>query len=147
MDAMKTKGLVSALFAMLCILTACNKGGEEKPAAGPSCVGEWQLTNVAVKSVTYAGQEVDVYVAFQDGGSFELYQMVGQGRYRKYTGTWNLDGTVLSGKYSSKKDWGSSYEVSLKDDNLVLTSSVSGEVSTYRKVSIPESVKSTAYKE
>lgn len=131
---------------MLCIHTACNKNGD-KPAAGPSCVGEWQLTNVAVKSVTYAGQEVDVYVAFQEGGSFELYQMVGQGRYRKYTGTWNLDGTMLSGKYSSKKDWGSSYEVSLKDDNLVLTSSVSGEVSTYRKVSIPESIKSAAYQE
>lgn len=143
---MKTQGFVLALFAMLCIHTACNKNGD-KPAAGPSCVGEWQLTNVAVKSVTYAGQEVDVYVAFQEGGSFELYQMVGQGRYRKYTGTWNLDGTMLSGKYSSKKDWGSSYEVSLKDDNLVLTSSVSGEVSTYRKVSIPESIKSAAYQE
>lgn len=143
---MKTKGLVLALFAMLCIHTACNKNGD-KPAAGPSCVGEWQLSEIAVKSVTYAGQTVDVYVAFQESGNFELYQMVGQGRYRKFTGTWKLDGTQLSGKYSSKKDWGSSYEVSLKDDNLVLTSSVSGEVSTYRKVSIPENIKSSAYQE
>ena len=57
------------------------------------------------------------------------------------------DGTQLSGKYSSKQDWGSSYDVSLKDDHLVLTSSVSGEVSTYRKVSIPENIKSSAYQE
>ena len=142
---MKTQGLVFALFAMLCILTACKKGDEDKPAAGPSCVGEWQLSEVAVKSVTYAGQEVDVYVAFLESGSFELYQMVGQGRYRKYTGTWNMDGTVLSGKYSSKKDWGSSYDVSQEGDKLVLTSKVSGEVNTYKKTSIPESIKSSAY--
>ena len=142
---MKTQRLLLAIFAALCLLAGCKKT-DDKPA-GPSCIGEWQLSEVAVKSVTYAGQEVDVYIAFLENGRFELYQMVGQGRYRKFTGTWNLDGTVLSGKYASKKDWGSSYEVTQNGDNLELTSSVSGEVDTYKKTTIPESVKSTAYQE
>jgi hypothetical protein len=77
--------------------------------------------------------------------SFELYQMVGQGRFRKYTGTWKLEGNILSGTYSSKKAWGSTYVISVDDSTLKLTSVVSGEVDTYRKASIPESIKKEAY--
>lgn len=143
---MKNNCLLSVLLAMLFILAGCKKEEEEKPA-GPSFIGEWELSEIAVKSITYAGQEVSVYLAFLENGHFELYQMIGQGRYRKYTGTWNLDGTVLTGKYSSKKDWGSSYEVSQNGDKLMLTSSVSGEVDTYKKSMIPENVKSSAHQE
>lgn len=145
-DAMKTKSLLLVLFTMLGILVGCKKEDEKTPT-GPSCVGEWELTDIAVKSVTYAGQEVSVYLAFLENGNFELYQMVGQGRYRKYTGTWTLEGTTLSGKYSSKKAWGSSYEISRDNDKLVLTSAVSGEADTYKATSIPENVKSAAFQE
>ena len=138
------KVLYYMILAVATVLVAgCKKDKEGETT--PACVGEWHLTNIAVKSVTYAGQTVDVYLSLQDGGSFELYQMVGQGRFRRYTGTWKLDGTVLSGTYTSKKPWGSSYQVSVEGNTLKLTSSTSGEVDTYEKATIPASVKEEAY--
>lgn len=128
---------------VLLAVTACKKGPQEDPT--PSCVGEWQMSNIEVKSVSYAGQTLDVYLAFREDGSFELYQMMGQGRFRKYSGQWTLEGNVLSGKYSSKKPWGSTYEVSADGETLTLTSVESGEKDTYQKTTIPESVKQEAY--
>ena len=132
-----------ALAILLVATAGCKK--TPKPDPVPSCVGEWQLSQIETKSVSYAGQTVDVYVSFLEEGTFELYQMVGQGRFRKYTGSWSLDGSVLSGTYSNKKAWGSTYQVSGENGTLVLTSEKSGEVDTYRKTSIPESVKAEAY--
>ena len=139
------------LALILPFLAGCNKTPVPEPA--PGCVGEWQLSQIETRNVSYSGETVDVYVAFmetskEDGSvvrSFELYQMIGQGRYRKYTGTWKLEGNILSGTYSSKKAWGSTYEVSVDGATLKLTSVVSGEVDTYRKISIPENVKKEAY--
>ena len=136
---------------VLSALAGCKKEPEPEPVL--NCVGEWHLDQIEVRSVSYSGETVDVYVAFledqkEDGSvvrSFELYQMVGQGRLRKYTGTWKLGGNILSGTYSSKKAWGSTYEVSVDGGTLKLTSVVSGEVDTYRKASIPESIKKEAY--
>ncbi len=138
------KVLYFAIVAVATLLLAgCKKDKEEDNA--PACVGEWQLSNIAVKSVTYADQKVDVYLNLQEGGSFEVYQMIGQGRFRRYTGTWKLEGTLLSGTYSSKKPWGSSYQVSADGNTLTLTSTTSGEVDTYTKTTIPASVKEEAY--
>lgn len=148
---MKRTLYILALAMVLSVFAGCKK--TPKPDPVPECVGEWQLAQVEVKSVSFAGETVDVYVAFlenraEDGSvvrSFELYQMVGQGRFRKYTGTWKLEGNILSGTYSSKKAWGSTYVISVDDSTLKLTSVVSGEVDTYRKTSIPENVKKEAY--
>lgn len=124
---------------------ACNKDQSSNSAA--SVVGEWQLSKIDVKSVSYAGQTVEVYLSLQKEGGFELYQMVGQGRFRKFTGSWKLEGKTLSGTYASNKAWGSTYTVSSSGDNLVLTSDVSGEVNTYQKATIPASVKEEAYEQ
>jgi hypothetical protein len=140
-----------ALALLLPVFAGCEKTPVPEPT--PDCVGEWQLSQIETRNVSYSGETVDVYVAFletskEDGSvvrSFELYQMIGQGRYRKYTGTWKLEGNILSGTYSSKKAWGSTYEVSVDGATLKLTSVVSGEVDTYRRITIPENVKKEAY--
>lgn len=135
------KNMMAAL-AVLAAFTACGGSKEEKPL---DITGEWNLVNVQTKSATLGDQAVDVYISFSEDKSFTMYQMIGTGRYRKYSGTWILSGTTLSGKYSDGKPWGSSYEVELSSSGTRLTlTSDSGEVDTYQKASIPTDVTGNA---
>ncbi len=133
---------VMAALAVLVAFTACGGSKEEKPL---DITGEWNLVNVQTKSATYGDQTVDVYISFSGDKSFTMYQMIGTGRYRRYSGSWLLSGTVLTGQYSDGRQWGSSYEVEISsaDSRLTLTSD-SGEVDTYQKASIPSTVTDTA---
>lgn len=134
----KIKNIVLAL-AVMAAAVSCGKKAE-KPL---DITGEWNLTRVETRATTIGDQSVDVYISFTSTNSFELYQMLGTGRYRKFSGSWTLTEKTLSGKYSDGKLWGSTYEVEITDDVMTL-SSASGEVSTYRKAAIPDSVKSEA---
>ena len=137
----RVKNMMIALAALVAI-TACGGNKDEKPL---DITGEWNLVNVQTKAATLGGQTVDVYISFSSGKSFTMYQMLGAGRYHKYSGTYILDGTTLSGKYSDGKQWGSSYEVELSSSDTQLTlTSASGEVDTYKKTSIPSDVTDTA---
>lgn len=134
----KLKNIVLA-FAVLAAVVSCGKKAE-KPL---DITGEWNLTRVETKATTIGDQSVDVYVSFASDNTFEIYQMLGTGRYRKFSGTWTLTEKTLDGKYSDGTLWGSTYEVEIAEDVMTL-SSASGEVSTYKKSSIPDSVKSNA---
>ena len=135
------KNMIVALAALVAF-TACGGRKEEKPV---DIIGEGDLVNVQTKAATLGGQTVDVYISFSSDKSFTMYQMLGTGRYHKYSGTYILDGTTLSGKYSDGKQWGSSYEVELSSSGTQLTlTSASGEVDTYKKASIPSDVTDTA---
>lgn len=123
-------------------LSGCTE--KEKPL---NITGEWRLSAVETK-VSIGSETVDVYLSFVDDGLFIVYQMVGSGRYRRYSGNWTLTGSRLTGKYSDGKQWGASYDVEVDGDNLVLNClSSSGtvvETDTYRRASIPDSVISNA---
>lgn len=136
---------VLSVIALAASLTAVSCHKEPKADPVPAITGEWHISSVSTKGVDYANQTIDIYISFSAEGTFELYQMIGQGRYRKFTGSWEQNEGVLSGKYSSGKAWGSSYEVSVSGETLTLTSTVSGEADTYVKAVIPESVKTEAY--
>lgn len=137
----RLKNMIVALAALV-VFTACGGSKEDMPV---DITGEWNLVNVQTKSATLGGQTVDVYISFSSDKSFTMYQMIGAGRYHKYSGTYLLDGTTLSGKYSDGKQWGSSYEVELSSSNSQLTlTSGSGEVDTYKKTTIPSDVTDTA---
>ena len=70
--------------------------------------------------------------------TFDLWQKLGEGRHRKYSGTWTLTETTLTGKYSDGKEWGSAYEVSLDEGNLIMTETKTGtETYTYKSCVIP----------
>ena len=47
-----------------------------------------------------------------------MSQMLGEGRFVDYSGSWVLDGEILSGKYSDGKVWGASYSISVDDRTL-----------------------------
>lgn len=133
-----------AALMLLCLVTT---GCPEKPVEQPlNVVGEWHLSQISTKA-SIGGQTVDVYVAFNEGGSFEMYQMLGTGRYRKFTGKWSLLETVLSGSYDGGGKWASDYNVTMDEGRttLTLTTLDGSETDTYRKQAIPEDVKNNAF--
>lgn len=129
------KRLLFILTALMLITaTGCKK--DEKPIDCKATLpGEWHCTP--------EGLDADIYAAFEENGSFDLYQKLGEGRYRHYTGTWECKGNTLSGKYSDGSDWGSSYTVVFTDnDNMTFTAlNGSEEVMAYTRESVPSEVK------
>jgi hypothetical protein len=119
-------------------------GGEttEKPNEQPvekladKIIGEWHSTSLAIDG--------DVYLSFTADGKFDLYQKIGEGRYRLYKGIWNINEStaVLSGKYNDDTDWGASYKIVISSNKMTLTSvNEAAEESEYTKAEIPAEVK------
>lgn len=101
-----------------------------------SIEGEWHTTRA----------ECDIYIDFGSGGVFELYQRLGEGRYRLYTGSWSVEEDTLSGNYDDGTPWGSSYKISLDGDNQMTlrATNSSGESNTYTRTTIPVEVRTEA---
>lgn len=141
------KRLLYALsIAALCLLVACGK--ENKPGKGgskaPAIAGVWELSDIATKA-SIGSVAVSVYLDFADGGSFTLYQKIGEGRYTKFTGTYTVDKDSLSGKYADGKAWGP-YKAEVNGSSLTLVKEGGSETDTYRKIdAIPAEVTSNLY--
>lgn len=145
---MKKSILLSVVLPIVLLIAGC---GKEEKRESFDITGEWRLSAVETKA-SIGGETVDVYLAFNADKSFMMYQMIGTGRYRKYSGSWALSGNMLTGKYSDGNSWGTTYEVSIDGDALTLTvmndSGSAVETDTYRRTQIPADVVSgaTAYK-
>ena len=139
---MKRLYMIAALALLCLVTTACPDDPKDDPL---NIVGEWQLSQITTKA-TIGGQTVDVYIAFNEGGSFEMYQMLGTGRYRKFEGTWTLLEKVLSGSYTGGAQWASDYNVVMNEDKttMTLTTLDGSETSTYQKQAIPADIKDNA---
>ena len=128
---------IFAVFFALMLLASCGKNGEDnKPelTLEQQLIGQWHSVSNAL--------EADLYIDFQEGKTFELYQQIGEGAYRLYRGTWNLEGDLLTGKYNDGEDWAAAYKVAIEGDVLTMTSqNDAAETSTYKKSDIPSEVK------
>lgn len=126
----------AALFAFVCAV-GCKKE-ENKINYAETIIGEWHCTP--------EGLEADIYVSFDAEGGFELYQKIGEGRHRRYSGTYGIEGNTLSGTYSDGNPWGSSYSMeSVSDKEMKLTAlNGSEEVTNYFREDIPAEVKDNA---
>lgn len=130
------KRLIYIFVAMLMVVTtSCKK---ETPATnvdnGAKLVGEWHCTPEQM--------DVDIYVEFCNDSTFNLYQKIGEGRHRCYSGTWSVKKNTLSGTYTDGTVWGSSYTIAFTDsNNMTLTAeNGSNEVMTYVRESIPSDI-------
>lgn len=139
--AIMRKNFVVAAIAVIMMLMLSVSCGEKEPKV-IDITGTWNLTSIETRSAQFGDQTVDVYVTFFRDGTFNLHQQVGAGRFQSFSGTWVLDGSMLSGKYSNGNAWGATYEAEVLDggDVLVLTSQGTvQEVDTYRKCdSVPD---------
>lgn len=137
---MKTLNKIIIALSLAFALVSC--GGDDKgPVVSDAIVSEWHLVSVSgLNSIP------QVYVNFAQDLSFELYQKVGEGRYRKYDGTYAVAGSIVSGKYADGEKWGSEYEASFDEaGNLVLTAqNGSEEVCTYKKEALSDTDKADA---
>lgn len=123
--------LLAAVSALLLAALSCSKESELRS----DIVGEWH----------YCDADADVFLAFSGTGDYELFQRIGDGRYRGYTGKWTLKKDILSGSYAEGISWGSSYKLSIGSGTMTLTAvNGSGEKNVYRRENIPYSVRETA---
>ena len=120
---------------------ACGPNNEG-PKVSDAIVAEWHLTDMSGADASAIPQ---VYIEFKLDKNFELYQKIGDGRYRKFEGTYAVSGTTLSGKYSDGEKWGSDYVVSFDGEKMLLTAqNGSEEVCTYEKKALSETDKAEA---
>lgn len=132
------------ILALAAALVACQKPDDPvKQATDVS--GVWELTNVSTKA-SVGSVQVSVYLDLVAGGSFTLYQKIGDGRYTVFKGSWKLsEDDLLSGTYEDGKAWGP-YEATVSGSSMTLVSAGGKEVDTYKKIaSIPDSVTSNTY--
>ena len=135
------KTIFRLILALSVLAAAASCGEKDKgPAVSEKIVAEWHL--VGVSGMTSVPQ---VYVDFAQDMSFELYQKVGEGRYRKYEGTYTVAGSVVSGQYSDGEKWGSDYKASFEGEKMTLTAqNGSEEACTYEKKALPDTDKAEA---
>lgn len=124
------------IMAALLTLAACGKKPDNKtelPLDQKLC-GEWHSTSLSI--------EADIYISFAEDKTFEMYQQITEGAHRLYRGTWNLEETLLTGKYNDGEDWAAAYEITIEGETLTLTSANDAtENSVYKKTAIPEDIK------
>ena len=106
--------------------------------AQPSAIdGQWQLE-------TKAGLPADneVYIDFKID-QFKIYQNLGTHSYRIYTGTFNADNNVLTGKYNDGSSLAADYDYILEGNNLTLIpvgDELGAGQQTFTRVEIPAEV-------
>ena len=123
------------MAATLIAAVSCQKDGDR---VIEQISGEWHY------SATESGVAEDVYVAFSEDGTFEIYQKIGEGPYWYSTGDYKLDAEsmVLSGVYTDRYPWKYTYKVSVSDKTLTMTAvEQDGHSVTYARESIPVQVR------
>lgn len=131
---------IAAALIAASALTSCIKDNPtpgEEPAQDNTITGTWHLASWT--GLTSA----DIYVSFNENGSFDLYQRLYSPIYEHLTGSWSLDGDILSGTYDDGIPWRTDYKVRINasGDMLTLVATDNAEdKATYNKAEIPEEI-------
>lgn len=138
---MKNLKIWSLLLIALIFVVGCD-GDKEDSKKSKAIVKEWRIESWNNESPVF-----DVYIAFNEDGTFEMYQQVYTLTYAYYGGTYIANDGLLSGVYSDGSPWESIYKYSVSEDGSQLTleseESIS-VVSVYVNETIPEEVKAEA---
>ena len=151
LNFMTMKRIVNIFIAALLVglAVSCDKA----PKIETGIVAEWQLAEMPGYE---AANLPVVYIEFKSNNEFVIYQKIGEvSRFRRYNGTYSVDGSVVSGKYSDKKNWGTDYRASFEADGSVLVMTAlekdkkgnvlgDGEVCKYIKASLSQEEKDAA---
>lgn len=145
----KAINILVTLLSVVALVASCEKA----PAVSEGIVAEWQLTEMT----GYAAADLpEVYVDFKADLTFEIYQKVGDVlRYRRYDGTYAVEGELVKGEYSDGEDWGCTYKASFEADGAILVLTAletdksgnvvsEGEVCKYTKASLDQKEKDAA---
>ena len=124
------------ILTVVMLLASCGKDGK-KTTTADYLYGEWHSTSISVTG--------DVYISFTDDMKFEMFQKIGEGAYRLYRGSWNVEEDLLTGRYNDGEDWAAAYTVTVDDRSLTMISTNdAAEKSTYTRTEIPEDVRNSS---
>lgn len=130
------------IITLLSTILIAGCGNDSKESKTVDITGQWELMDMQTKAIQIGEVDIEVYLEFNADKTFNIWQKIGEGRHRKFTGTWEITDNNLSGKYSDGKEWGSVYEVSIEDGNLNLSETRSGtETYVYHKCQLPAGLK------
>lgn len=118
--------------AAVLVLASCSKS---EVAAVKKIAGDWYYETVE------SDVPVQVYASFAKDRTFQLFQKIGDGAFRRYTGTYTFDGTTLDGVYSDNSAWKEAKSVTIDGDVLVLVGVKTGESITYVRKLVPATVR------
>lgn len=121
-------------LAAVVLLMGCQSEGQK---ALSQIVGEWHYSGVE------EGVQEDIWIAFSQDMTFELYQKVGDGVHRSITGRYsiNADKKIISGMYEDNYPWKYDYKFEVKGNNLVLTAVSDTYSVTYTRGIVPAEVR------
>ena len=107
----------------------------------------WQCRGVVTFLTENPGDGEYMYLFTADGFEGELkecdegdLQWVDRA-FRRYTGTYTFDGTVLDGVYSDKSTWKEAKNVTIDGDILTAVGVKTGETITYVRKLVPATVR------
>ena len=129
------KGIVNKIMLAVAAVLAFASCVKSEDAVVKELAGDWYYETVE------ADTPVQVYVSFAKDMTFELYQKVGEGAFRKYSGTYTFDGTLLDGVYSDKAPWKDAKTVTIDGDSLTAVGVKTGETITYVRKLVPATVR------
>lgn len=133
---------VVALLIVSCLPNGGNGGGTTN---GPkwenngSVVGEWSLSSWADN----ADAAPKIYIIFNDDNTFDMYQQSYSVIWFHYDGTWALNGTTLSGKYTDDTPWLCNYTVAFSQDPKLIrltNQNDKDDVSIYSATEVPDTI-------
>ena len=141
-DGYKIRQIMKTLRFIIMALVACaflaSCGDNNKENKPLDVTGQWELLDIQTKSVQIGDVPVEVFMEFKSDKTFTIWQKQGEGRHRKYTGTWVLTGNHMTGKYSDGKSWGAEYDVTVESGNLYMSETKKNmETYVYAKCTIP----------
>ena len=147
---MKNLKIWSLAMMFILALTSCGNepdGPAPRPIPGDlkGIVDEWALATWSNAEVTF-----NVYIDFNEDGTFSMYQQVYSLDYVLYEGTYSLSDDILTGMYSDGQSWACGYKVDITVDNdgaklMTLFSQEDQSISSvYSNTTIPEEVKAEA---
>ena len=118
--------------AAVLVFASCTKSEE---AAVKKIAGDWYY------ETTESDTPIQVYVSLSKDMTFELYQKIGEGAFRRRTGTYTYDGTIIDGIYSDKTAWKEAKSVTVDGDVLVMVGVETGETVSYVRKLVPATVR------
>ena len=129
------KGIVNKILLAVAAVLAFASCVKPEEAAVKELAGDWYYETIE------ADTPMQVYVSFAKDMTFELYQKVGDGAFRRYSGTYTFDGTLLDGVYSDKAPWKEAKTVTIDGDSLTAVGVKTGETITYVRKLVPATVR------
>ena len=93
---MKRAAMFLAMAMAFLTVASCSKVIPDK-GSNADIAGDWQLMDVQfqTKSAVIRGENITVYLRLSKDGSFGMWQQLGQGRFKSFTGTWSYSNCLL----------------------------------------------------